>query len=350
MNNEKPLRILYGVQATGQGHITRARSLGPALIDRRAEIDFLFSGRPKEQLFDMEEFGDFEVRRGLTLHFNDGGINAYKTIMKNNLREWVRDVKGLDLEKYDLVVTDYEPVAAWAAKLRGKPSIGIGNQYAFNHDIPMKGFTKLTLAAVRHFAPAKTHLGIHWNDFGHQIIPPMLPLPDTTKETIPKKIVVYLYFENQEKLAKILRGFPDYQFFIYSPDFKAPSDDGNLLFRPSSAKFMDDVENCEGVICGAGFQLPTEVIHLGKKLLVKAMKGQPEQSSNVLALQNLGLGMAMKNLNRESIAEWLDAPHPKQIVFPDTAHHVADWISERDWNHTESLVSNLWEKTLELKK
>ena len=350
MDKKQPLRILYGVQATGQGHITRARSLGPALAEKGAKVDFLFSGRPKEQLFAMESFGDFEVRRGLTFHFKNGRISPYSTVTKNNLKKWVDDVKELNLKPYDLVITDYEPVTAWAAKLRKKPSIGIGHQYAFYHDdIPMKGFTKLTLAAMRHFAPAKTRLGMHWDSFGHDIIPPMVPLPDTSKETIPKKIVVYLYFENQEKLANILKRFPDYQFHIYSPDTKTPSNDSNLYFRPASEKFKEDVENCEGVICGAGFELPTEVIHLGKKLLVKAMKGQPEQSSNAFAIKELGLGMVMEKLKEDTISAWLQAPNPKQISFPDTAQVVADWVLAGDWKKPESLVQDLWGQTIKPK-
>lgn len=341
------LRILYGVQATGQGHITRARSLGPALIEKGATVDYLFSGGSKDELFGMEVFGDFEVRKGLTFHFKKGQVSPCATVANNNLKKWMKDVKSLDLSKYDLIITDYEPITAWAAKLRKKPIIGIGNQYAFYHDgVPMKGFNKLTLSAMRHFAPAKTHLGIHWDHFGHQIIPPIMPLPDVSKEIIAKKIVVYLYFEDQKKLADILKKFSDHQFYIYSPDTKVSLDEGNLFFRPTSEKFKEDVENCEGVICGAGFGLPTECIHLGKKLLVKAMKGQPEQISNALAIQTLGLGMTMSKLKEEHISEWLSSAKPQKITFPDTAQYVADWILNGDWKNTESLVRELWDKTL----
>jgi len=36
MKSNQPLRILYGVQATGEGQNTRARSLGPALKEKRS--------------------------------------------------------------------------------------------------------------------------------------------------------------------------------------------------------------------------------------------------------------------------------------------------------------------------
>ncbi|WP_275451435.1 glycosyltransferase family protein, partial [Photobacterium sanctipauli] len=60
------MKILYGVQGTGNGHISRAREMARALASQGAEVDYLFSGRPADQYFDMEGFGDYQTRRGLT--------------------------------------------------------------------------------------------------------------------------------------------------------------------------------------------------------------------------------------------------------------------------------------------
>ena len=43
------MRILYGVQGTGNGHITRARTMLPALQAAGIDVDFVFSGRPSER-------------------------------------------------------------------------------------------------------------------------------------------------------------------------------------------------------------------------------------------------------------------------------------------------------------
>ncbi len=53
------MKILYGVQGTGNGHITRARAMANALQERDVDVQFLVSGRPKVKLFDMEPFGAF---------------------------------------------------------------------------------------------------------------------------------------------------------------------------------------------------------------------------------------------------------------------------------------------------
>jgi uncharacterized protein (TIGR00661 family) len=67
-------KILYGVQGTGQGHISRARGLAEALRDFDVDVTWLFSGREKSNLFDMAPFGDFKHREG-PHHGYRGGAN-----------------------------------------------------------------------------------------------------------------------------------------------------------------------------------------------------------------------------------------------------------------------------------
>ena len=60
------MKILYGIQGTGNGHITRARVMAKAFKQRNVEVDYLFSGRPADQYFDMDVFGDYRVFEGVT--------------------------------------------------------------------------------------------------------------------------------------------------------------------------------------------------------------------------------------------------------------------------------------------
>ena len=72
-------KILYGVQGTGQGHISRARSLAHALRDFDVDVTWLFSGREKSKLFDMEPFGNFKHREGITMVTEAGRMRYRKT-------------------------------------------------------------------------------------------------------------------------------------------------------------------------------------------------------------------------------------------------------------------------------
>lgn len=45
------MKILYGVQGTGNGHIARARAMSKAFESHDVQVDFLFSGRAPENTF-----------------------------------------------------------------------------------------------------------------------------------------------------------------------------------------------------------------------------------------------------------------------------------------------------------
>ena len=78
------MRILYGVQSPGNGHLTRARLLAPAPNERGVEVTWLFSGRPREPLSDMARFGAWAWRRGLTFVHKDGAVDHLATWRANS--------------------------------------------------------------------------------------------------------------------------------------------------------------------------------------------------------------------------------------------------------------------------
>ena len=57
--------------------------------------------------------------------------------MANRDWQFIRDVQRLDVKAYGQVVTDYEPVTAWAGKLKGQSVMGIGHQYASGKNKPV---------------------------------------------------------------------------------------------------------------------------------------------------------------------------------------------------------------------
>ena len=117
------MKVLYGVQGTGNGHLSRTRALLPALQRAGVDIDFVFSGRERKDFFDMQDFGDFKVLDGLTLVYNRGRLQVIKTILANKLFRFIADIWRLRLNEYDLVISDFEPITAWSAKLQGVPLV-----------------------------------------------------------------------------------------------------------------------------------------------------------------------------------------------------------------------------------
>jgi uncharacterized protein (TIGR00661 family) len=340
--------IYVGGNAQGNGHINRLRRLVPALREEGANVKCLFSGRDLKGFFNMAVFGDdFEVRRGLEMGLTkEGRLSKKRTVLKNTpaMKEFRRDIRELDMEGCDLVVIDYEPILARAAERNGIPSIGVGNHYAFNHDVPRgKGHGKIVNRLMKKMAPADIELGMHFHHFGQPMITPIFDPPKGKDEKAPNKILVYLGFENPDSILKMIRGFNGWDFHVYHPSVKEVSvQDGHIFLNPPSAKFKEDLADCAGLIANAGFVTPAEALHLGIRMLLKPQDGQPEQASNARAIEELKWGSTMYTLDRNVLGQWLDGPPGVKIIYPDTAKAVADWIVNTDHSDVNSLVKKLW--------
>lgn len=341
------MKILYGVQGTGNGHITRARALNKYFRQFGIQADFLFSGRERCKYFDMEEFRDWRSHRGLTFIHAAGKLKIPRTLRENSLCKLISDIRALDLSAYDCVLTDFEPITAWACRSAGKPCIGIGHQYAFDYPVPRSPDTFISRMIMRNFAPAKINLGLHWHHFGCPILPPIAETDEEDLPTDPNKIVVYLGFEEPEDVIRLLEPFDDYLFVFYGP-FSQYESYGNIQLKPLSREgFKHDLITAAGVICNAGFELSSEAIQLGRKLLVKPLLGQIEQLSNALALEQLQLAMTMETLNGNVVKKWLASWPAKRVVYPDVARAIVEWISQGGWQDPSSkikLAERLWQQ------
>ncbi len=298
------MKILYGVQGTGQGHISRARAMAAALADYPVQVDWLFSGRDKRDLFDMEPFAEFLHRHGLTFATQGGRIRYRRTVMNSRPLQFLSDIRDLDLSHYDLVVTDFESVTAWAARLQGVPSVGIGHQYAFGGNAPVTGDSMMSRGLMRHFAPVQRGLGLHWFPYDPGILPPILDLTEQGNDS-GDFFQVYLPFEDQQEVTCWLNQFGNYRFHQYSAQVEDGAV-GNVLLRKANIKgFKKDLAACRGVICNSGFELLSECLQLGKAALTKPLAGQMEQLSNALALEKLGYAQTMPGLDSALLDQWL---------------------------------------------
>ncbi|WP_455205945.1 MJ1255/VC2487 family glycosyltransferase [Kaarinaea lacus] len=339
------MRILYGVQATGNGHITRARTMAKELDNAGISVDYLFSGRNPNKFFNMEPFGDFRCHRGFSFVTEKGKLRLNKTLASSSLYQFVRDVRSLDLSGYDLIITDFEPITAWAARLQKKASIAIGHQYAFLYDIPTIGDNVFTRFILKHFAPANHRLGVHWHHFNSPILPPLIEPPRFIGTYTPKQILVYLPFDDPAEYINWLAKEKEYQFLVYC-DVAQASDHDHIHIRPYSRNyFQKDLSECSGVIANAGFGLSSEAIQYGKKLLIKPLKGQMEQLSNAQALLELDLGDVIHNYDQQILKQWLDKPNPNSVRYPNVAASIVQWIQSGRQQDILSLAKNLWQQT-----
>jgi uncharacterized protein (TIGR00661 family) len=331
------MQLLYGVQGTGNGHLSRARAMARALRGNGVHADFLFSGRSRGLFFDMHDFGDFRVVPGLTFASSNGQLSVLRTLLDNRYWRFVRDVFALDLSSYELVLSDFEPVSAWAGRVRGKTVVSFGHQPAFDFSVPVAGRDWRSDLVMRFFAPGTIRIGMHWGKFAAPILPPIVDLSTAPGPATANKVLVYLPFENQRRLQAVFRTVPGYEFYIYAPG-NTVTDEGQLHCRPPSlAGFRADLRESAAVICNAGFELSSECLVLGKRLLVKPLVGQMEQASNALALKQLGYADTLEVVEADAIRRWLDCEkRVPRLIYPDVAAAIAAWLRSGDF-HPESI-------------
>jgi uncharacterized protein (TIGR00661 family) len=335
------VKVLFGVQGTGNGHISRANAISQELARYDdVFVDWILSGRPPNDLFQVR--GKQSFKRGLTFVTRQGEVRYLATVKSNNVLTFARDVFTLELDHYDCLVSDYEPILSWAAKLRGKPVIGIGHQYAFNYQIPMQGDNRFNRALLRHFAPVDIGLGLHWHHFDQPILPPICDVPDGVLGHRSDKVVVYLPFEDQQEVLNQLRHISDHEFFVYGPDL-SDADLGHVHTRALSREgFKKDLVSSSAVVTNAGFELISECLSLGIRLLAKPLNKQVEQLSNGAALSQLGYATVVDSITTAICKDWLRNSEAVLVTYPSVHEKLAMWLAQGRTQTVQSLSEELW--------
>lgn len=340
------MKILIGVQGTGNGHLSRCLALAENIKQAEGiEADFLVSGRSRDQVPATDLLGDFVWRQGLSFQTRNGRVSYLDTLSQNPWLRFWQDVRELSLEKYDMVVTDFEPVTAWAAKRQGVPCVGLGRQYAFWHghaDLPSQSIQR---AMLRQFAPCDIPLGMHWEPIRADVIPPLIHAHSGDVEVKARTILVYLPFEQIYEIHDLLRQFPGWHFKVFHPQARRMDVENCSYFPPDRPGFQKAMQQCNGIIANAGFETSSEALAAGRRILVKPLRGQFEQTANALCLQRRGLGSMMKSMDPDIVKSWLENSRPVQMNWPDIGAEVVQWLRAGASEPPEQLASRLWSRS-----
>ena len=110
--------------------------------------------------------------------------------------------------------------------------------------------------------------------------------------------------------------------------------------------FLVDLSKCFGIISNAGFNVISDALFLGKRLLVKPLKLQFEQIINASHLKKMKKGMVVKELTEQKIRKWLDGNNLIPCEFPEYTKYFVNWIVSRDYSNSSEMIKNIWNRTL----
>lgn len=322
------MRILYGIQGTGNGHLSRAEDVVPAL-EKIADVDVLVSGNQSQV---PTKFPVDYQRKGLTFYTSkNGGINIRKTISNFRFANFIKEIRDFPAKKYDLIISDFEPISAWSATIKNIPCIELSHQAAVCHPSSPKHDRSDLIGnyVLEHYCPAKTKYGFHFKSYDKSIFEPVIR--KSIRECLPKienYYLVYLPAYHDDSIFKVISCF-DVKWLVFSKHTKQSYAKKNVEFHPvDNANFLRYFQNCEGVLCGAGFELPAEALYLGKKLLVIPMKGQFEQQCNAASLKEIGITVLpeLKLIHHRAIQNWVTITKPLQINYTSNLEAVTEKI------------------------
>ena len=334
------MRVLYAIQGTGNGHLSRARDIVPILQDR-ADVDLLVSGVQADVAL------PYPIKyqlNGMSFVFGkSGGVDLVETYRRTNTRGLYRDVRQLPVAQYDLVINDFEPVSAWACQLRKVPCVGLSHQSAIlSPESPQpEKQDKVGKMILQHYAPARTHYGFHFACFDDHIFTPVIR--QQIRQSEVKNLghyTVYLPAYSDEKIIKRLSCVPGVAWQVFSKHTRKSYRHANVSIQPiENEAFVRSLAEGEGILCGAGFETPAEALYLNKKLMVVPMRNQYEQHCNAAALRTLGIPV-LKNFKKKRLPEieaWIERGRPLEINYPD----VTDEVIEQVLIHRDSPYGHL---------
>jgi uncharacterized protein (TIGR00661 family) len=312
-----------GIQATGQGHLTRSIDLYNMLVSNPAvsQIDVLISGTKS-----VPRGLPFAVKyhyRGFSFSYGRrGNISLLKTIPRLNLMSFWHGVLFTPFEQYDLILSDYEPISVWGARLRGIDTVGLGNMFSMtSKNFPNSNVSsRLSKLATNILCPVHHKVANHYRKFDDFVFAPVIRSEiRAAAPTDTGSILVYLTSYSEEELVVFFGHdyFTKNQFIIYTASPTCTALPPNINVKPlNQGSFTQDMIASKAVITAGGFQTTAEALYLGKKLLCIPMKKQAEQLSNAKALEEIGIKI-LTQLDHYEIKIWLQHAVAIQIKFAD---------------------------------
>lgn len=327
------MRILYGIQGTGNGHISRAREIIPYLKEH-CDIDILISGTQS----------DIAMNQHIKYRFNGlgyaygrhGKIDISRTLVQAKIGRLIRDIRNVPVNDYDMIISDFEPISAWAGKLAGKHVVAMSHQASFLSNKSPRPSNRNAFAEgiFRHYAPCNSAVGFHFKQYDNFIQKPIIR--KAIRELTPTwndHITVYLPAFHHDALVNILHQLPETRWDLFSKHTHVSFESRNVTIRPiDDTMFVRSLETCQGLLTGAGFESPSEALFLGKMLMVVPMSMQYEQQCNAKALRMMGVPVlpTMNEYAVEPLRRWLREQDSIQVRYEDRTRNIIDSILKMD--------------------
>ncbi len=324
------MKVLYAIQGTGNGHLSRARDVIPILQKKRVDLDILVSGTQADIKIPYPI--KYQLKGWSFIFGKKGGVDMWRTYLKTNSVRLQKEIKSIPVSDYDLIINDFEPVSAWACKQKHMECISLSHQAAvLSPKAPQpKKIDRFGKFILRKYAPTTKQYGLHFKNYDENTFTPIIrqDIRNMTRTT-GNHYTVYLPSYSDEKILNVLSKIKQVEWEVFSKHADNDFFWRNIAIRRiNNEAFIRSMASSKGVLCGAGFETPAEALHMGKKLMAIPMKGQYEQQCNAAALMEMGVPVikSLKTKHLDKVKHWVESNKKVDLYYPDITESIIDQL------------------------
>lgn len=319
--------VYYSLAGEGRGHAIRAGVILDELRLRHRVVVFTYDEAYRRLSAQLAGTGvPVEPIPGLGFHYQ-GTRMAFGRTLAHGLRYlWgLRSLLGhlqvrFERDRPDLVITDFEPALARAAKRCGVPFISLDHQHFLQvNDLSflpgwLRRRAEMIALVVKLFYSGQAETVV--SSFYH---PPLKPawrqarqigvlLRREVLRAMPRRCGHLLCYVRRFATPQVLEALArsGREVLVYGVGERP--DEGRLRFRPADDRqFLEDLAACDAVVCTAGNQLVGEALFLGKPVYALPEANNFEQYVNAHFLKALGAGAwtPLDEITPQGLADFL---------------------------------------------
>ncbi len=323
------MKILYAIQGTGNGHVARSLEIIP-ILKKLGDVDLVLSGNQCDIALPWKV--KYRLRGASFIFGQKGGVNIFKTLKNINFINFLIELNKIPVKDYDIILNDFEPVTAWACKLKKTQCIGVSHQSAVLHKNAPKPLNNSPLgkAILKYYAPACKNYSFHFKSLGSSCFTPVIRKEIREINPITNNhYTVYLPSYKDELIIEFLLQFKNTDWNVFSKHTTKKYKVNNIFIQPvSNHPFVASLATGKGVLCNAGFETPAEALYMKKKLCVLPMKGQYEQQCNAAMLKEIGVPVykSLETINVQEFSKWLTDDNVIPVNYVDDTNWIISTI------------------------
>ncbi len=325
------MRIVYGVQSTGRGHLARFAALKPWFDADGHEMLVIISGRHDPPSFFLDAVGTSRHERMSGFEMADdgmGGISKRKTAssfvggMPGLLKSLRQGHKLITQFAPDFIISDFDPITGSPLVAPSVFKVGVGNwaMSRRHHLSPLPGERldrfNTNLAIKLCSSGVDVILSCHFYPHDSSCLPPILrPEIEQLSPSDDGHVLVYHSFPGRlDPILSYAERHQEREILIYGYNQPSPGTPANVHFVSEAGRFLQDLTSCYAYVGTAGFQTICEAFFLGKRIVVQPIEGHYEQKWNAAQLETLHMGRRLHGSLEAALAHPFNRRLHEQLV------------------------------------